>query len=243
MNEFLIIIPAFNEEKNISKVLDSIISLQLPIDILVINDGSKDQTVRNAKPFLVNIISHPTNLGYGSAIQTGYRFAANRKYPYVIVFDGDGQHDPSYIINMMEAIKQDDVDVVIGSRFLLKSKMEIGCSKLLVIKFFRKLIYYITGKKITDPTSGFQGFKFRVYEALSNSRNYPTDFPDSNFIIETLLNRNKILEIPVNMYNRESGSSIHSGLKPIVYVLQILLSIVVVIIRHKLLYVEKKIYG
>jgi glycosyltransferase involved in cell wall biosynthesis len=243
MNEYLLIIPAFNEEKNISKVLDSIINLNLPIDILVINDGSKDQTGFIVGQYPVFSLSHPTNLGVGSAIQTGYQFAANKKYPYVIVFDADGQHDPAYLVKMMEAIRQEHADVVIGSRFLQKSQMKVGCFKLFAVKFFRMLTYTITGKKITDPTSGFRGFKYWVYETLSKSKNFPNDFPDCNFIIETILNKYKIVEIPVNMYDREHGISMHSGLKPIVYVLQIMLSIFVIVLRHKLLPQRKKLYG
>jgi glycosyltransferase involved in cell wall biosynthesis len=242
MNEYLLIIPAFNEEKNISRVLDALIQLCLPMDIIVIN-GSSDRTIQITQEYPVTILSHPTNLGYGCAIQTGFRFAARKKYPYVIVFDGDGQHDPLYIVKMMETIQQGTIDVVIGSRFLLNSKMEIGFFKLLMIKFFRKIIYSITGKKITDPTSGFQGFKYWVYESLSKSRSYPTDFPDSNFIIETILQKYKIVEIPANMFDREHGNSIHSGFKPIIYVLQITLSILVIVIRHKFFNREKKIYG
>lgn len=233
MNEFLVIIPAFNEEKNISRVLESILHLQLPIDILVVNDGSNDRTLQIVEKYPVKLISHPTNLGYGSTIQTGYRFAAKRKYPYVIIFDGDGQHDPTYLVGMMEEIKQVNTDVVIGSRFLMESKMQIGFFKLLILKFFRILIYYITGNKITDPTSGFQGMKYWVYESLANSKDFPNDYPDSNLIIELILKNRKLREIPVNMYNREHGTSIHSGIKPFIYVLQIMLSIFVIVIKHK----------
>jgi glycosyltransferase involved in cell wall biosynthesis len=240
MNEYLLIIPAFNEEKNISNVLESIIKLQLPMDILVVNDGSNDRTFQLAKLYPVYILSHPTNLGYGSTIQTGYRFASARKYPYVIIFDADGQHDPTYLMNMMEAIKRVNTDVVIGSRFLMESKMEISIFKLIILKFFRMLIYYITGNRITDPTSGFQGLKQRVYESLASSKDFPNDYPDTNFIIEMILKNHKIREIPVNMYNREHGKSIHSGLKPILYVLQIMLSIFVIVIKHKFLQREKK---
>jgi glycosyltransferase involved in cell wall biosynthesis len=242
INEYLLIIPAYNEEMNISSVLDSIIRMKLPIDILVVNDGSRDQTGVITGSYPIYTISHPTNLGVGCAIQTGYRFAAEKKYPYVIVFDADGQHDPTYLPKMMEAIRQKDADIVIGSRFLQESQMKVGFFKLLAIKFFRIMIYIITGKKITDPTSGFRGFKYWVYESLSKSKSFPNDFPDSNFIIETILNQYHIIEIPVNMYNRENGISIHSGIKPVVYLLQIILSILVIVIRHKFLQ-EKKIYG
>lgn len=242
MHDYLLIIPAYNEEKNLARVLESIIQLSLPIDILVVNDGSSDHTVQIAMKFPVLLISHPTNLGYGATIQTGYRFAAKRKYSYVIIFDGDGQHDPTYIVHMMEAIKQVNTDIVIGSRFLMNSTMDVGYIKLLILKFFRVLIYYITGNRVTDPTSGFQGLKHTVYETLASSNDFP-DYPDTNLIIELILKNHKLREIPVNMYNREHGKSIHSGIKPIIYVLQIMLSIVVVVLKHKLLQRENKKNG
>lgn len=244
MNEFLMIIPACNEEANISRVLSSLNQLKLPIDILVVDDGSSDRTVQIASTFPVFVLSHPTNLGYGCAIQTGYRFAARRGYPYVISFDADGQHDPAYVLHMMEAIQQEGTDVVIGSRFLMKGDMKVGWMKRLAFKFFRGLIYSATKKKITDPTSGFRAYKFSVYEPLANELNFPWDYPDSNFIIEIILNQNRVVEIPVNMYDRENGKSMqHSSLiKACVYTLQILLSVFVVILRYKLLRQEKRVY-
>jgi glycosyltransferase involved in cell wall biosynthesis len=239
MSEYLLVIPAYNEEKNIARVLESILILQLPLDILVVNDGSNDRTTEIVKQFPVSLLSHPTNLGYGSTIQTGYRYASAKNYPYVIIFDADGQHDPAYLIHMMEALKQVNTDVVIGSRFLMESKIEVSFLKLLLLKFFRMLIYYITGNIITDPTSGFQGLTNKVYVALANSKDFPNDYPDTNFIIEMILKNNKVREIPVNMYNREFGNSIHSGIKPIIYVLQILLSILVIVIKHKFLRKEE----
>lgn len=235
MNDFLIIIPAFNEEENMLTVINTLKSLNNPFDIVIIDDGSTDQTATKAKECGAEIISHPTNLGYSAAIQTGFKYAKKKRYPYVIFFDGDGQHDSTNISDMMEAIQMENVDVVIGSRFLQKRNMKIGFSKMIAINFFQLIIYLTTNKRITDPTSGFKAYKANVYEKFTKSSEFFYDLPDSNFIIDILLRELIILEIPVNMFDRQNGKSkIHAtGLKPVIYMAQTLLSILIVVIKKK----------
>lgn len=236
MNEFLVIVPAYNEEKNIVKVHESLKQLELPIDIVIIDDGSTDETALRAMHCGAKVVSHPTNLGYLSTIQTGFKYAEKLDYPYVIFFDGDGQHDPRYIRVMMDSIARENVDVAIGSRFLANSNMEISPAKMLAIKFFRRIIYRATKKRITDPTSGFKAYKAAAYKRFAHTANFYYDLPDSNFIIDILLQNFSIVEIPVNMYEREHGESkIHqTGLKPFIYMAQTLLSILVVIMKNKI---------
>lgn len=235
MNEFLIVIPAFNEEENLEHVIQSLKQLDMPFDIVIINDGSKDRTEKKARELGVHTVSHPTNLGYMTALETGFKYAEKNNYPYVILFDGDGQHDPSYLRRIMEAIKLKEIDVVIGSRFLENSSMKIDLAKLIAVKFFRFIIYQITKKRITDPTSGFKAYKAKVYEQFTKQDNFHFDLPDSNFIIDILLQNLTIMEVPVNMYERKHGKSkIHyKGLKPLIYIAQTLLSILIVIIKNK----------
>jgi glycosyltransferase involved in cell wall biosynthesis len=236
MNQFLVVVPAYNEENNVVKVFQSLKQLNIPIDIVIIDDGSTDQTAMRGGQSGAKVVSHPTNLGYLSAIHTGFKYAEKYNYPYVIFFDGDGQHDPSCIKEMMGAITQDQVDVVIGSRFLNDSNMKVSASKMLAIKFFRYIIYSTTKKRITDPTSGFKAYKANAYKRFTKSSNFHYDLPDSNFIIDILLQNLSILEIPVNMFDREHGESKihHTGLKPFVYMAQTLLSILIVIMKNKM---------
>jgi glycosyltransferase involved in cell wall biosynthesis len=236
MNDFLVAVPAYNEEQNIRSVLNALKNLNLSIDIVILDDGSTDKTALYAWQSGAKVVSHPTNLGYLAAIQTGFKYAEKHQYPYIIFFDGDGQHDPIGIIDMIDAISHDDVDVVIGSRFLNDSHMDISHSKLLAIKFFRSIIYRTTKKRITDPTSGFKAFKANVYKRFTNSRDFYYELPDSNFIIDILLQNLSIVEIPVNMFNRVHGESKihHNGLKPFVYMAQTLLSILIVIMKNKM---------
>ncbi|WP_416828369.1 glycosyltransferase family 2 protein [Ectobacillus polymachus] len=235
MNDFLVVVPAFNEEQNLKQVIPLLKRLQMPMDIVIINDGSSDKTEQTARELGARVVSHPTNLGYMAAVQTGFKYAKKQHYPYILFFDGDGQHDPNCIKDMMKAIQQEDVDVVIGSRFLQKSDMEIGVLKLAAVQFFRFIIFQITKKRITDPTSGFKAYKAKAYSRFTNTNTFNYDLPDSNFIIDILLQNLKILEIPVNMYDRQHGESkIHqTGLKPLIYISQVLLSILIVTIKNK----------
>ncbi|NRD77989.1 glycosyltransferase family 2 protein [Bacillus sp. BRMEA1] len=235
MNEYLVAVPAFNEEKNIEKVIHSLKQLNAPIDVVIINDGSSDQTALRAHQAGAKVVSHPTNLGYLAAIQTGFKYAEKHQYPFIIFFDGDGQHDPICVNDMIKAITRDGVDVVIGSRFLIESNMKTSFAKMLAIKFFRSIIYRTTKKHITDPTSGFKAFKANVYKRFTNSKDFYYDLPDSNFIIDILLQNHHVLEIPVNMFEREHGESKihHSGIKPMIYMAQTILSIFIVIMKNK----------
>lgn len=235
MNDCLIVVPAFNEEENIEKVIRTLREVSGLFDLVIVDDGSSDQTAQIARACEATVISHPTNLGYSASIQTGFKYAEKKNYPYVIFFDGDGQHDPAYITAMMEAIKRDDVDVVIGSRFLHNSHGNIGLSKRVAIQFFQHIIYWTTKKRVTDPTSGFKGYKADVYKRFTTSGEFFYDLPDSNFIIDILLRKLTILEIPVNMFDRKFGKSkIHNtGIQPVIYMAQTLLSIFIVLIKKK----------
>lgn len=216
-------------------VISALKQLNSPFDIVIVDDGSTDETAGKAKEYGATVVSHPTNLGYSTTIQTGFKYAELNNYPYIIFFDGDGQHDPAYIDDMMEAITSEDVDVVIGSRFLQNRDMKVGFSKRIAIGFFQQIIYLTTKKRITDPTSGFKAYKANVYKRFTKSNEFFYDLPDSNFIVDILLKKYTILEIPVNMFDRQNGDSkIHNtGLKPLIYMAQTLLSILVVVMKKQ----------
>lgn len=231
MSEGLIIIPAYNEQSKIGDVIEDIKSLNLNLDILVVDDGSKDKTKDIVMEKNINIISHPFNLGYGTALQTGFKYAVKKKYKYVIQFDGDGQHIANYICDMKKEFKKEDYDIVIGSRFINKEKYKIGFFKIIVIKLMRTLIKFLTGQRVTDPTSGFKGLSYRTFKYYSLMTNFPSDYPDADIIIRMIRHNYKLKEIPITIKKRTSGKSMHSGLKPIVYLLKILLSIFIIILR------------
>lgn len=235
-NRFLVVIPAFNEEANIGRVLEELLAARLAVDILVVNDGSRDRTEERARRIDgVVVLSHPCNLGYGAALQTGYKYAVKNRYPFIIQFDSDGQHSPQDLPAIMAELERGGTDIVMGSRFVRKDgSFETGVVKGAGIRFFRMLIKQLTGKRITDPTSGLRGVSRRVFSYYSVRDRFPADFPDADILIQQILMKFSIAEVPARMKQREAGVSMHAGFKPVIYMFQILLSILVVLIRHKM---------
>ncbi|MFB9325192.1 glycosyltransferase family 2 protein [Paenibacillus aurantiacus] len=235
-NRFLIVIPAFNEEANIGRVLEELLAAKLAIDILVVNDGSRDRTEERARRYAeVVVLSHPCNLGYGAALQTGYKYAMKFGYPFIIQFDSDGQHNPQDLPLIMAELERGGTDIVMGSRFVRKDgTFETGVIKGAGIRFFRMLIRQLTGKRISDPTSGLRGVSSRVFSYYSVRDRFPADFPDADILIQQILMKFSIKEVPARMKQREAGVSMHAGIKPVIYMCQILLSILIVLIRHKM---------
>ncbi|MFZ7120107.1 MAG: glycosyltransferase family 2 protein [Eubacteriaceae bacterium] len=241
MKELLIIIPAYNEEFAIGKLLDSILENGYGeiADILVINDKSSDNTENivsmYGKP--VNMITHIFNMGYGATLKTGYVYATKNNYQYVIQMDADGQHGVNNIYNLYEKIKSKNAaDIIIGSRFVKGSiSFKISLLKKIAIVFFQFLIKVFTKNKITDPTSGLQALNRRTFSYYAKFMNFDPRYPDANMIIKMLLLGYKIEEIPSTMYERTMGESIHSGLKPILYMVLMMLSTLTIILQYKFL--------
>ncbi|NIQ00035.1 MAG: glycosyltransferase, partial [Nitrospinaceae bacterium] len=151
-----IIIPAYNEEKNIGKVLDSLHQWVPGIPILVINDGSSDQTRDIGRDHGAEVITLPFNSGYGVALQTGFLYAVKNEFSPVIQMDADGQHDPRYICDLLREVQRDEVDVAIGSRFLGGRKYQTSLARQAGMYLFGKIASLFCKQKVSDPTSGFQ---------------------------------------------------------------------------------------
>lgn len=228
----LIIVPAYNEAIIIKSVLESIINENPDWDILVINDGSSDKTGEIAAELeKVKVINLPCNLGIGGAVETGFKYALYYNYDMAVQFDGDGQHKASEIKKILEPLALDRADIVIGSRFLLKSSnWKPKFSRRLGIKIFSLVNSILIGQKITDNTSGFRAYNKRTIEFLAKD-NYPTDYPEPEAIILLGKNGFKIMEVFVEMQERTEGKSTISGLKQLYYMFKVLLSILVSSIR------------
>ena len=248
-HELLIIIPAYNEEKNIGALLD--VLEKPPIsdiaDILVINDASQDRTNAVVKRRHEPLVTHVFNLGYGSALQLGFKFAVRRNYRYVIQMDADGQHDPCNVENLYEALKtplENDrcPDIVVGSRYLPESpEFPTGGVKKFAIRLFRGLIKQISGKRIMDPTSGLQGLSRRAFLYYSQFGHFDDQYPDANMLLQMMLLKFRVKEIPALMHTRTEGTSMHSGLKPIMYMMRMTLEIFSVWFRCSVLKIDKGI--
>ena len=233
LKEVIIVIPAYNEEKNIEPLIKNIKAKVSNVDILVIDDGSADRTARVAEKAGAIALRLPFNMGYGAALQTGFKYALNKRYQYVVQMDADGQHDPDSVKILLNEIRKESADVVIGSRFLNdKSSYRAPLVRKLGIGLFGKIASIITGQPVTDPTSGFQALNRDALRFYA-SKYYPVDYPDADVIIMLHRAGLRVKEISVVMHNRQEGQSMHSGLlKPLYYVFKMFLSMFVTLLRN-----------
>lgn len=230
MNKKCIIIPAYNEGENIASVIEDIREYS-DADVVVIDDGSNDPTAAMAQKAGAFVIRHPFNMGYGAALQTGYKYAVENKYDVLVQIDGDGQHSAKFIPELFKQVEIFACDVVIGSRFLEQGQYKAGFLRSVGIRIFRHIIWMATSEKITDPTSGYQCLNRKVFEFFAED-NFPCDYPDANVIIMIHRAGFRIKEIPVEMTLNTEGRSMHRGLFTISYYLfKVFLSIFVTLIR------------
>lgn len=220
----LLIIPAFNEARSIASVVDRVRAAGLELDVLVVNDGSRDDTAALARAHGALVVSHPFNLGYGAALQTGYKFALRNGYAHVVQMDADGQHDPAYIPKLLEPVRAGTADVVIGSRFVEASGYEMGGARSFGRVFLQRLLVWCGGPRIYDPTSGMQALSQPVFHFCCSDF-YPFDFPDIDVLL--LLHRHgfRIAEVPVTMApSPPMRKPMHAGLRALYYPYKMLLS-------------------
>lgn len=229
-NETLIIIPAHNEEKGISGIISAIKNFSTDFDILVVDDGSTDRTARLAMAAGARLLSLPFNMGYGVALQTGFKYAIRNDYEYAVQMDADGQHEPRFIERLLEVVVKGESDIAIGSRFL-EGGYQTQFFRRMGMLVFGGLASAIIRQKITDPTSGFQALNRKVIEFYASDF-YPVDYPDADVIIMLHRAGLKIKEVPVKMYPSVEKKSMHSGLKPIYYIFKMFLSILVTLLRR-----------
>lgn len=226
----IIIIPAYNEEENIERTVNAIQKSAQDFDYVIINDCSTDNTRKICEEKEFNIVNLPINLGIGGAVQTGYKYAYENGYDVAVQVDGDGQHDPEFLNTMADYLIEHQVDMVIGSRFIEKKGFQSSITRRMGIQFFSKLIKVLTGKKITDPTSGLRMIGRNVMEIFSED--YPRDYPEPESIVAVLRKNMKIEEIPVVMLERQGGVSSISPKKSIYYMIKVTLAILIERIRN-----------
>lgn len=247
--ELLIIIAAYNEENNIRKVLTQIEKLGLSVaaDIIVINDASTDSTSRVVKELRCPMISQTFNTGYGCVLQTGYKYAVRHGYRYVIQMDGDGQHDVYNIPVLYKKLKEADgngryPDIVLGARFMEgSSDFPVSLPRKIAYSMFRGMIRLVTGERFSDPTTGLQGLSREAFSYYSEYNHFDDKYPDANMLIKMLLLKFKVVEIPAVMHARMDGKSMHSGLKPVWYMLRVMYSIAAIIFQVKVLKMDSEV--
>jgi glycosyltransferase involved in cell wall biosynthesis len=227
----LVLIPAYNEAERIGGIIENVRRVVPGVPVLVVNDGSKDDTSSVSRMSGAIVVTHPFNMGYGVAIQTGYKYALAKNYDYLVQIDADGQHDPSCIPALLAPVVAGEADVAIGSRFLGTSYRP-PFARRMGMALFRRIVFLVTGKFITDTTSGYQAFNRDVIRFFSTDI-FPVDYPDADMLITLHRAGFRMAEIPVRMFRNRDGKSMHGGLKPVYYMFKMLLSIGVTLMRAK----------
>lgn len=241
--DLLIILPVRNEEKNIGQVLEQLSQpeIQAVADILCINDASSDTSGQIIDRYPCTQIRNVFKLGYGSALKLGYKYAVLKNYKYVIQMDGDGQHDPCSIPVIYQRLQETGADselpdIVLASRFMKDSvDFPVSIFKKIAFVLFRFMIRVITGRKIVDPTTGFQGLSRRAFTYYSQYNHFDYQYPDANIIVQMLLQHFRVTEVPAVMHVRTDGQNMHSGLEPVWYMLRMFLSVLTVVFDVKVL--------
>lgn len=226
----LIILPALNEAADIQRVIQTIRADVQGVDILVVNDGSTDDTGRLAETAGAIVLHMPYNVGIGAAVQTGFKYAAAHGYDIVVRQDGDGQHNPDGIADLIKTLQTDGYDVVIGSRFLAGGDYGTPLGRRLGIFILSRLLSVITGQRVTDPTSGYAAFNRRAIRLFAQV--YPHDYPEPEAIV--VLHRCGLTmhEIPVQMRERQGGKSSITVTRSAYYMVKVILAILINTLRR-----------
>ena len=223
MKKVLVVIPAYNEEKNIERVVDNLISNYGQYDYVVVNDGSTDGTRRVCRKRGYNLLDLPVNLGLGGAIKSGMKYANYNQYEYVLQFDGDGQHQAQYIEAMIEKMEETNADIVIGSRFVEKRKPLTP--RMIGSQLITYAIWLTTrGKYIGDVTSGMRLFNKRMIKRFGYEMHYS---PEPDTLAYLLTRGGKIEEVQVEMLERENGTSYLNFFGSLDYMWQMMFSILI----------------
>lgn len=230
-DKILIIIPALNEAKSIEAVIDNIRRHIPSADIAVINDGSRDTTASLADTKGTIVLNLPYNLGIGGAVQTGYKFAKDEGYDIAVQVDADGQHPASEIKRLIKVIKDDDVDMVIGSRYVEKNERETSIPRFIGKWVLTNSISLLTGQRITDISSGFRAVNQKVFSLLAHT--YPRDYPEPESLVLLLRMKFRVKEVPVQMDQRRTGRSSITLLKGIYYVVKVMVATSIDVLEGK----------
>jgi len=219
---WILVIPAYDESATIERVLDAVAAADVGCEVVVVNDGSRDDTAVLAARAGAVVLSHPFNLGYGAALQTGYKYALQRGAGILVQMDADGQHDPTEVRSLMEPVLRGELDLVVGSRFLEANDYEMQGLRRIGRQVFIALARLL-GLRVSDPTSGFQVMNRRVLDVYSTDF-FPTDYPDVDVLLAAYRHGLRVGELPVHMLAAERESTMHGGLRSIYYVYKMILS-------------------
>ncbi|MBC8147945.1 MAG: glycosyltransferase family 2 protein [Bacteroidetes bacterium] len=234
MKKVAVVIPAYNEEKSIASVVSEINKLKVEgfdFTPIIVNDASKDKTAKIASKLDCVFIDLTVNLGIGGTVQTGFIYAFHNGFDYAMQVDGDGQHPPTEIPKLVTVIKDNNYDVVIGSRFIDKTGFQSSYMRRFGINYLKFIIRFYTGLKITDSTSGFRLLNLSALKVVNGY--YPDEYPEPESIILFHKKRLKIKEVAVLMDERQGGESSIRAFNTLYYMVKVSLAIFYTFIRIK----------
>jgi glycosyltransferase involved in cell wall biosynthesis len=230
-NEFLVLIPAFNEEGAIVGVIEEVHDVLPNAPVLVVDDASTDSTYVRARSAGASVLRLPHHLGLGGCVQAGYKLAFELGYDYVIRVDGDGQHDPKYIPRLLEVLRQTGCHMVIGSRFYDGSGNHTSVIRAIGIWVFRLFLRPILGQPVRDPTSGFVGVNREALQVFTLS--FPLEYPEIEALVVLQRKRFRFQEVPCQMRRRKTGRSTITAVKSLYYIIHVLLGVFVNVLKFE----------
>lgn len=231
------VVPAYNEERNIARVVQELKEYDAGLDIVVVSDGSVDRTGDVARKAGAKVLQLPFNLGIGGAVQTGFRYAWENGYELAVRCDGDGQHIPAELPKVIAPVVTGDADIAIGSRFVVNGGYQSSATRRIGIRLLALVVSVIARQRVTDATSGFQALNRRALELFA--ADYPHDYPEVEGMVMTIRHHLRLVEVPVEMREREHGRSSITALRSIYYMVKVLIALFVGLFRRDVVPVEE----
>jgi glycosyltransferase involved in cell wall biosynthesis len=224
------IVPAYNEEKNIGRLLAELTAQDPGLEVVVVSDGSTDRTAELATAAGAHVVKLPFNLGIGGAVQTGFRYAWEGGYELAVRLDGDGQHDPGQLRELVAPIAAGEADLAIGSRFIGNTGYRSSAARRIGIRVLARVVSWIAHERLTDTTSGFQALNRRTIALFA--ADLPRDYPEVEGLVMAIRRGIRVREVPVTMREREHGRSSIGTLGSVYYMIKVLLAVFVDLFRR-----------
>ena len=231
------IVPAFNEEESVARVIEEIRAFDPELGIVVVDDGSGDATAAVAGRLGAHVVRLPFNLGIGGAVQTGFRFAFENGFELAVRVDGDGQHDPAQLGALLAPLLADEADIVVGSRFVGDGGYRSSRSRRIGISILAWTLSMLVRRRVTDPTSGFQALNRRAIALFA--ADYPHDYPEVEAALMVHKHELRLTEVPVEMRERSAGRSSIGALASVYYMVKVLLALFVGLFRKNVTPLEE----
>lgn len=228
--KILVIVPAYNEEESLARVVAGVRAAVPMADVVVINDGSRDRTPLIAERAGATVVSLPYNLGIGAAMQTGFMLAQAGDYHVAVQVDGDGQHDPAEIKVLLERLLAGKADVVVGSRYLEKRGYVTPWLRMLGIRILAGYVSMLAGQSFSDTTSGFRASNRRALESCAH--NYPADYPEPESLLAFRKMGLRVSEVAVSMNERYGGKSSITAFWSAYYMIKVILAVTILLLRR-----------